>query len=80
MRHFATHGMDLIGSSLLLSHCLITANGEHGITMQAIPGTGGRGGLPAIPCEPLIENCYIVDNNDLSIVGGEPVIIDSLIE
>ncbi|MFC1653087.1 hypothetical protein ACFL3F_05140 [Planctomycetota bacterium] len=72
--------MDLIGSSPLLSHCLITANGECGLTMQFIPGTPGRGGTPEIPSEPLIENCFIVDNNDLSIEGHEPVVVDSIID
>ena len=48
--------------------------------MQSIPGIPRRRSNPEIPCEPLIENCFIVDNNDLSIVGGEPVIVNSLIE
>ncbi|MFC1762116.1 right-handed parallel beta-helix repeat-containing protein [Planctomycetota bacterium] len=74
------HGMDLIGSSPLLSHCLITANGKCGIAMQVRPASPGRGGLPEIPCEPLIENCYIVDNNNLSLVGGQPVVVESLIQ
>ncbi|MFC1765889.1 hypothetical protein ACFL6U_27910 [Planctomycetota bacterium] len=76
-----TYGMDLIGASPMLSHCLITANGECGISMQSIPATPGRGGgNPEIPSEPLIENCFIVDNNDVSIGGGQPIIVDSLIQ
>ncbi|MBN2182943.1 MAG: PD40 domain-containing protein [Sedimentisphaerales bacterium] len=55
-------------------NCLITANGQTGIIM--LPGSG-RGNPP---CEPIIENCIIVDNGQAAIIGGEPVIVDSLIE
>ncbi|MFC1762115.1 SUMF1/EgtB/PvdO family nonheme iron enzyme [Planctomycetota bacterium] len=57
------HGMDLLGSSPSLTHCLITANGGNGIVMQSIPAAPGRGGHPDIPCEPLIENYFIVDSS-----------------
>ena len=57
-----------------LLNCLITANGQVGIIM--LPGSG-RGNPP---CEPIIENCIIVDNGQAAITGGEPVIINSLIE
>ncbi|MFC1761908.1 FG-GAP-like repeat-containing protein [Planctomycetota bacterium] len=68
-----SHGLDLTGSSPHLSHCLISANGETGITMH--PGAGRR----KPPCMPQLINCYIVDNNDLSVVSGQPIIVDSLI-
>lgn len=57
-----------------LLNCLITANGQTGIIM--LPGSG-RGNPP---CEPIIENCIIVNNGQASITGGEPVIVNSLIE
>jgi hypothetical protein len=67
-----TDGMELSqGSSLNLQHCLITSNGQTGITMNAGPGRS--------TCKPVIENCIIVDNGQADIVGGEPVIIDSIV-
>ena len=70
-----THGMELYeASSPHLEHCLITANGQTGITMHEL------GGRRTVHCEPVISNCIIVDNNEGSIVGGKPVIIDSLID
>ncbi len=70
-----TDGMELSqGSRPHLLGCLITANGQAGINMQA---TGGR--FPS-HCEPLIENCHIVDNNEAGIIGGKPVIVNSVIQ
>jgi parallel beta-helix repeat protein len=70
-----THGIELFDSSSpLLKNCLITANGQTGITMRPSPGRG------ASPCEPVIENCIIVDNGNAAIDGGEPVIVDSIIQ
>ena len=57
----------------LFEHCLITANGQTGIAMHEL------GGRRIVYCEPVINNCIIVDNNEGSIVGGQPVIIDSII-
>jgi hypothetical protein len=39
--------------------------------------TGGR--FPRY-CEPVLENCTIVDNGEAGIVGGRAVIVDSLIQ
>lgn len=61
-------------SSPHLEHCLITANGRTGITMHAI------GWRIRKHCEPTLENCFIVDNDQAGIVGGNPHIIDSLIQ
>ena len=62
-----------------LKHCLITANGEHGLTMQTHRvGTGRQ--AREVDCQPVVENCVIVDNSAAAIVGGQPVIIDSLIQ
>jgi hypothetical protein len=70
-----THGMELYeASNPHLEHCLITANGQTGITMHEHVGRN------IVHCEPVISNCIIVDNNEGSIVGGQPVIIDSLID
>ncbi|MFC1604224.1 right-handed parallel beta-helix repeat-containing protein [Planctomycetota bacterium] len=71
-----THGVELsqVSSPHLLG-CLITANGQAGIKMHAT--TTGR---TPLYCEPIIENCYIVDNNEAGIVGGIPVIVDSVIQ
>ena len=69
-----THGMELFQlSSPLLNNCLITANGQTGITMHATVGRGNP------TCEPVIDNCIIVDNGNAAIDGGDPVIVDSLI-
>ncbi len=70
-----TYGVKLSQESKpYLQNCLITANGQAGILM--LPGSGR--GSP--PCEPRIEGCVIVQNNGDGIVGGEPVIIDSIID
>ncbi|MFC1761902.1 right-handed parallel beta-helix repeat-containing protein [Planctomycetota bacterium] len=70
-----SHGLELFSESHpCLDHCLVSANGETGITMH--PGAGRR----KPPCMPQFVNCYIVDNSNLSIVGGQPVIVDSLIQ
>jgi hypothetical protein len=70
-----TQGLELSeGSSPHLDHCLITANGQTGITMHP---TGGR---RATHCQPTIEDCVIVDNGDLALDGGEPAIIDSIVQ
>lgn len=69
----ATHGLELSeGSSPNLKHCLITSNGQTGITMHA--GSGRS------KCEPIIENCIIVYNGQQAISGGEPIIVDSIID
>jgi hypothetical protein len=69
-----THGVELSDeSNPHLKHCLITGNGETGITMSTNPGR------PPKTCKPIIENCIIVDNGQGDIVGGEPTIIDSLV-
>ena len=76
------HGVELYGASPTLLHCLITANGGHGINMQpqlVTTGTGRQARTTEIPCQPVIENCIIVDNGQAAIVGGEPVIIDSIV-
>ena len=62
-------------SSPHLLGCLIAGNGQAGIKMHAT--TGGRRPLY---CEPVIENCIIVDNGEAGIVGGKPVIVDSVIQ
>jgi hypothetical protein len=70
-----THGIELFkGSKPYLLHCLITANGNVGIKMYATSGRVVR------YCEPIIENCYIVDNDEAGIVGGNPLIMDSIIQ
>ena len=71
-----THGIELYhNSNPHLLHCLITANSGTGINM--IPYTEGRG---VTYCKPTIENCIIADNGEAGIVGGEPTIIDSIIQ
>jgi hypothetical protein len=70
------HGMHLSEeSSPTLRHCLITGNGQTGITM--IPNTRGRS---VTFCKPVIQDCVIVQNADGDIVGGDPVIINSIIQ
>jgi Tol biopolymer transport system component len=70
-----SYGVELFQESKPhLLNCLITANGHAGIVM--LPGSGR--GSP--PCIPVIENCIIVDNGQAAITGGEPVIVNSLIE
>jgi len=71
-----THGIELSrNSNPHLLHCLITANGKTGITM--IANTEGRG---VTFCKPTIEDCVIADNGEAGVVGGEPTIIDSIIQ
>ncbi|MHC4203661.1 MAG: GLUG motif-containing protein [Planctomycetota bacterium] len=70
------HGMELFQvSSPHLLDCLIAGNGRAGIKMHAT--TGGR--MP-LYCEPLIESCTIIDNGESGIVGGKPVILNSVIQ
>jgi len=70
-----THGMELYeGSNPHLEHCLITANGQTGITMHE------HRGRHAFDCEPVIVKCTIVGNGDVALEGGQPVIIDSFIQ
>ena len=71
-----THGMELFQvSKPHLLNCLLTGNGQTGIKMHAT--TGGR--MP-LYCQPLIENCTIIDNGEIGIVGGKPVLVDSVIQ
>jgi hypothetical protein len=71
-----TCGMELFAaSSPHLEHCLITANGQTGITMHATTDSN-----TAIDCKPLIDNCFIMDNGAAALEGGQPVIVDSLID
>ena len=71
-----THGIELFQASKpYLLNCLIAANGKAGIKMNYT--STGRG---VLYCEPTIENCYIVDNGEAGIVGGNPVILDSVIQ
>lgn len=70
-----TYGVKLSqGSKPYLHNCLITANGQAGIVM--LPGTGRGSSL----CQPRIEGCVIVQNNGDGIEGGEPVIVESIID
>ncbi|MGD8787346.1 MAG: right-handed parallel beta-helix repeat-containing protein [Phycisphaerales bacterium] len=70
----ATHGIELSeDSNPHLLNCLITSNGQTGITMLRGPGRSSP------YCTPLVENCIIVQNGSANIVGGEPVIVDSII-
>jgi hypothetical protein len=71
-----TDGVELFQSSKPhLLNCLIAANGKAGIKMNYT--STGRG---VLYCEPTIENCFIVDNGEAGIVGGNPVIVDSVIQ
>jgi parallel beta-helix repeat protein len=71
----ATHGIELSReSNPHLLNCLITSNGQTGITMLRSPGRTSP------LCAPIIENCIIVQNDSENTVGGEPVIIDSIIQ
>ena len=71
----ATHGLELFdGSEPTLDHCLITANNQAGIMMHA--GQGRR----ASYCKPRLNRCHIVDNGEGSLIDGQPVIVDSVIE
>jgi CubicO group peptidase (beta-lactamase class C family) len=70
-----SHGIELFeGSNPHLNQCLITANGQTGITMH--PSSGRR----PLFCQPTIEDCVIVQNDQIALEGGEPVIIDSIIQ
>ncbi len=70
------HGMLLSQESRpYLHHCLITANGQAGITM--LPTTGGRS---IRYCQPLIVDCIIVQNGQTALEGGEPIVINSIIQ
>lgn len=72
----ATHGVELSEqSNPYLEHCLIAANGQTGITMHAF-----KLRRDMVECKPVLKNCIIVDNGTGSIVGGQPVIEDSLID
>jgi hypothetical protein len=68
------HGLELADASCpLLESCLVTANGQTGITMLRGPGRLSE------HCAPIIDKCVIVDNGNAGIVGGEPAIVDSII-
>jgi hypothetical protein len=70
-----THGMELSQESKPhLLNCLITGNNQTGINMLAGAGRGSP------PCAPLIKSCVIVQNGSENIIGGEPIIVDSIIE
>ncbi len=70
-----SHGLDLYeGSNPHLTHCLITANGGTGITMHDKPGRS------ITYCKPVIERCVIVQNGAKSLVGGQPVVTDSIVQ
>lgn len=66
-----THGVELTAASPTLQHCLITSNGQTGITMHK----EGRN-----DCQPVIESCIIAHNGGESLVGGNPVIVNSIIQ
>ena len=71
-----THGIELFQASKPhLLGCLITANGQAGIKMHTT--ISGRW---VLDCEPIVENCFIVDNGEAGIVGGNPIILDSVIQ
>ncbi len=70
-----THGMELFDESdLYLNHCLITANGQTGITMHV---KEKRSSL--LYCEPVIEDCVVVQNGQADIIGGQPDVIGSIV-
>lgn len=70
-----SHGMELFeGSHPHLSLCLITANGGTGITMHE------KVGRWITPCKPVIEDCVIVQNGDQGLVGGQPVVSNSIVQ
>ena len=70
-----THGLELSQvSNPYLKHCLIVANGQSGILMHATNGRRTK------YCEPVLENCTIADNDETGIVGGKPVLVDSVIQ
>jgi hypothetical protein len=73
------HGVDLHGASPTLSHCLITSNGGNGINMQTTRTGIGRQ-AQTTSCKSVIENCIIVENGASGLEGGEPVVIDSIIQ
>jgi penicillin V acylase-like amidase (Ntn superfamily) len=57
-----------------LLQCLVTSNGTAGIVMH--PTSGRR----PYYCRPTIEDCVIVQNGQKALDGGEPVIIESIIQ
>jgi hypothetical protein len=70
-----SHGLELSeGSSPHLDQCLITANGQTGIAMHSAPGRRPR------HCQPVIEDCVIVQNGQAALEGGEAVVVESIIE
>ena len=68
------HGLELTGASPRLNHCLIMSNGLTGITMHVL--SIGRATISS----PIIENCIVWDNGEAGIIGGEPTIIESIIQ
>jgi penicillin V acylase-like amidase (Ntn superfamily) len=71
----AVNGLELWNESHPhLLHCLVTGNGTAGIVMH--PAGGRRSGY----CRPTIEDCVIVQNGQKAIDGGEPNIIDSIVQ
>jgi hypothetical protein len=70
-----TNGVELHeGSKPRLIECLVTANGQAGIKTHR--GTSRQNQV----CEPTIAGCFIVGNKEAGIVGGNPIIMDSLIQ
>jgi hypothetical protein len=70
-----THGLELFDrSSPTLTGCLIADNGQTGVVMHE------RIGRSIQHCKPLIEDCAIVQNDIGGLEGGEPVIVDSIIQ
>lgn len=70
-----TFGIELFQESNPdIKNCLITSNGQTGIMMHPSIGRGKT------PCAPTIENCIIIENDSSAIDGGEPNIVDSIIE
>lgn len=71
----AAHGLELFeGSEPTLEHCLITANTQAGIMMHA--GQGRRVSY----CKPKLHHCCVLNNGEGSLIGGQPVLIDSFVQ
>jgi len=71
----ATHGLELFdGSEPTLDHCLITANNQAGIMMHA--GQDRR----VTYCKPQLHHCYVMDNGEGALSGGQPMLVDSYVE
>jgi parallel beta-helix repeat protein len=69
------HGLELFdGSEPTLDHCLITANNQAGIMMHA--GQGRRVSY----CKPKLHYCYVMDNGEGALSGGQPILVDSYVE